>query len=406
MTLQYADRVQETFTTTGTGTLSLAGAVVGYQAFSAICSSGDTCYYAATDGTNWEVGLGTYTTSGDTLARTTILSSSNSGNAVNWAAGTKNIWLTLPAGQVSQSFLGLRNRILNGDMRIDQRNAGASQTLTTSVAYTVDRFYAGTNGANATGQQVAGSGADQYAYKLTGAASVTALIFGQRIEATNIYDLAGQVATFSVNLANTALTTVSWTAYYANSVDNWGAKTSFASGTFSVNSTKTRYTAQMTLPANAVNGVDIELTVGAQVSGTWTISDFQLEGGVIATPFERRPVSYELAQCQRYYETSYNAGTAPGSSFPVSIASQQGSGASGLNMFNNVCFKTTKRATPSVITYDASGASNKISYYNGSWQNGGTATALTAYTTGFSLQLQNTGSIPYDSFEWAASAEL
>ena len=97
MTLTYGDRVQETFTTTGTGTVSLGGAVTGYQAFSAIVANAGTCYYAATDGTNWEVGLGTYATSGNTLARTTIIASSNSGSAVNWSAGTKNIWLDMPA---------------------------------------------------------------------------------------------------------------------------------------------------------------------------------------------------------------------------------------------------------------------------------------------------------------------
>ena len=97
----YADRVQETFTTTGTGSISLGGAVAGYQAFSAVLSNSGTCYYAATDGTNWEIGLGTYATSGDVLARTTILASSNAGSAVNWAAGTKSIWLTLPASAIA-----------------------------------------------------------------------------------------------------------------------------------------------------------------------------------------------------------------------------------------------------------------------------------------------------------------
>ncbi len=101
MALKYGDRVQETFTTTGTGTISLAGPVTGYQAFSAITADADTCYYAATDGTNWEVGLSTYATSGNTLARTTCLASSNAGSKVNWSAGTKTIWLDLPAAAIA-----------------------------------------------------------------------------------------------------------------------------------------------------------------------------------------------------------------------------------------------------------------------------------------------------------------
>lgn len=96
----WADRVQEIFSTTGTGTYSLGGAVTGYQAFSAVMSDTGTCYYCASDGTNWEIGLGTYATSGNTLARTTILASSNSNSAVSWAAGTKNIWLNFPAAQI------------------------------------------------------------------------------------------------------------------------------------------------------------------------------------------------------------------------------------------------------------------------------------------------------------------
>lgn len=96
----YVDRVQETTTTSGTGTYTLNGATTGYQAFSAV-GNGNTAYYSITDGTNWEVGLGTYTLSGTTLARTSILSSSNSNSAVSWSAGVKYIWLDTPAAAIS-----------------------------------------------------------------------------------------------------------------------------------------------------------------------------------------------------------------------------------------------------------------------------------------------------------------
>ena len=96
MALVVKDRVQETSTTTGTGTFTLAGAVTGFQAFSVI-GDGNTTYYAIVGGAEWEVGIGTYTLSGTTLSRNTILSSSNGGTAVNFSAGTKNVFVTYPA---------------------------------------------------------------------------------------------------------------------------------------------------------------------------------------------------------------------------------------------------------------------------------------------------------------------
>lgn len=96
MALVLADRVKETTTTTGTGTYTLAGAVTGFESFATIGNS-NTTYYCCTDGTDFEVGIGTYTASGTTLARTTILQSSNSDAAVNWTSGTRDIFCTQPA---------------------------------------------------------------------------------------------------------------------------------------------------------------------------------------------------------------------------------------------------------------------------------------------------------------------
>ena len=100
----YVDRVQETTTTTGTGAYTLAGAVTGFQSFGAV-GNGNTCYYAVTDGIDWEVGIGTYTASGTTLARTSVLASSNGGAAVNWGATTKNIWVDAAAAFFTASLL-------------------------------------------------------------------------------------------------------------------------------------------------------------------------------------------------------------------------------------------------------------------------------------------------------------
>jgi hypothetical protein len=188
--------------------------------------------------------------------------------------------------------------------------AGAGQQIVAAaaLAYTIDRFYAYCTGANIYGQKIGGSAPDQYLYRFTGAASVTAIGFAQRIETANSFDLAGTTATLSVKLANSLLTTVTWTAYYATTADAFGTlasptKTQIATGAFTVNSTPASYNAQIAIPSAATTGIEIVLSVGAQTSGTWTIGEVQLEPGQIATPFERRPIVIETIQCYRYFQS-------------------------------------------------------------------------------------------------------
>ena len=100
MALVLNDRVKETTTTTGTGTVNLGGAETGFETFVAGVGDGNTTYYCITAGAEFEVGLGTITdASPDTLSRTTILSSSNSDSAVDFSAGTKDVFCTLPASK-------------------------------------------------------------------------------------------------------------------------------------------------------------------------------------------------------------------------------------------------------------------------------------------------------------------
>ena len=100
MALVLANRVLETSITSGTGTLTLAGAVAGYRSFSSSIGNGNTCYYTIVDTTAsvWETGIGTYTSAGNTLARTTVLSnSSGTAVALTLAGNTVNVFVTLPA---------------------------------------------------------------------------------------------------------------------------------------------------------------------------------------------------------------------------------------------------------------------------------------------------------------------
>ena len=98
MALIQADRVKETTTTTGTGNVTLAGAKTGFRTFSSGVGASNTCYYVITDNTDYEIGLGTLNDS-TTLARTTVITSSNSNNAVNWGAGTKDVFTTYPGSK-------------------------------------------------------------------------------------------------------------------------------------------------------------------------------------------------------------------------------------------------------------------------------------------------------------------
>jgi hypothetical protein len=111
MALVLADRVKETSTTTGTGTLTLAGAETGFQSFAAV-GDGNTTYYTIQHASlnEWEVGIGTYTSSGTTLSRDTIFSSSNSGSAVNFSAGSKFVFVTLPS---DKAVIGARGYVEN-----------------------------------------------------------------------------------------------------------------------------------------------------------------------------------------------------------------------------------------------------------------------------------------------------
>ena len=143
MALVLKDRVKETTTTTGTGTLTLAGAATGFQSFSAI-GDGNTTYYCIVDSSAsaWEVGIGTYTSSGTTLSRTTILESSNSGSKVNFASGTKDVFCTYPA---ERSVVGSMGYIENSatvsvDSAINDGNnaiSGGPVTINSGVVVTI-----------------------------------------------------------------------------------------------------------------------------------------------------------------------------------------------------------------------------------------------------------------------------
>jgi hypothetical protein len=278
---------------------------------------------------------------------------------------------------------GFKNRIINGAMVTDQRNAAASQTFTAAgaLAYSVDRWYGYCTGANVTGQQVAGATTPTVTknrYRFTGAASVTAVGFGQRIEQKNSYDLAGATCTLSADLGISAtLTTVTWTAYYATTTaDTFGSLasptvTSIATGTFTVGAAVANFSANISIPAAATTGIQILFTVGALTSGlTWTIGNVQLEKGSTATSFDYRPYGTELALCQRYYE--YGGGVTMAATYTT--------------VYPQFWYKVTKRATPTVTN------TRSVTVANGAEP--------------LSLWYQDSADSANNGFTWTASAEL
>jgi hypothetical protein len=206
---------------------------------------------------------------------------------------------------------GFRNRIINGDCRIDQRNNGASVSsgINTNV-YTLDRWAIFSAGAAVTVQRVAGPAPFQFAARITGATGNTGLVFLQRIESFNSADLAGSISTLAANVFGSSAGTVTWDITYANTSDNFnGGITSVASGTFNYTTSNAAYNAQITLPSAATTGLQVRLSFNALGAGqTLTITGVQLEAGSVATPFERRPFGTELALCQRYYQNGQYVG--------------------------------------------------------------------------------------------------
>ncbi|MGA3113504.1 MAG: hypothetical protein ABSF90_03620 [Syntrophobacteraceae bacterium] len=249
------------------------------------------------------------------------------------------------------AILPNRNRFINAEMIIDQKNNGASQSISATTGgsqYTVDRWYAYVAGSAVAGTRYAGSGPWKNYFRLTGAAGNNWITFGQRIESMNVEDLAGSTVTVSLYTASSLITALNWAAYYPSAADNYGTQTQIASGQWTINASLNQYSATFTLPSSAVNGVSIEFssTTGL-TSGTLDITGAQFEAGAYATPFDRMKIDEELMRCQRYlpgFRQSYGI-----------FASGQATGAGAASFV--IPFNVPARIAPT-----------GIAYANGGWQ--------------------------------------
>ena len=314
---------------------------------------------------------------------------------------------------------GFRNKIINGAMAIDQRNNGATQTIVnnTALAYTIDRWFAwSVAGGNPTVnvRRELSTSPNEFVVRID--SQGCDFRFAQRIEAANSQDLAGRTATLSVDLSNSLLTTVTWTASYANSKDSFGTvasptKTQIATGTFTITPTMTRYSAQINVPSAAVTGIEIEFmwSSGALLNSN-RIGRVQLEPGSVATPFEHRPIGAELALCQRYYEKSYGPGVNPGT---VTLAGVHQSVASTAFLLScgTVRYAVPKRTDPIVTLYSANATNTTgvTSEYTvaGVFVADRASIAAVSGAGSFYARVSGTATTGNDiRFGWVASAEL
>lgn len=246
---------------------------------------------------------------------------------------------TVPAYMLSDSGWAGGNMLINGDMRIDQRNSGSSITVTSASVFCVDRWRAGMSGANGTGQRVASTAQGlPFALQLTGASGTTSAWIGQYIESVNCTPLVGLRVVTSFLAAASAVTSLVVNLKHATAADNFTTTTTIEAQNVTINSTLTRYTVAFTtvLPAGAANGLYLEFVTGTNLgTGTFTVTGVTLEPGDTPSPFRARHYGVELALCQRYHFRA--------SSLPLGVTLNSSDGYSAI-----VHFPVPMRANPTL----------------------------------------------------------
>lgn len=325
------------------------------------------------------------------VSGSTGLALSGSGNQVAFA--DSSVQNTAATG------FGFKNRLINGAMAIDQRNGGASVSVGQTITYTVDRWAVYTSSGTGAVQRVSGSGAYQYALRLTGVATNTQSQVIQRIESLNCYDLANSSATLSVTLSSSTLTAVGWAVSYPTSgvADDWSSgATTISSGTFNITSTPAQYTATISsLGANAIKGLQVWFFTGSFTSGTLDITGVQFEKSPTATSFDYRPYGTEFLLCQRYYQFAdiwANYIFIYGATIPANYG------------VKSTIFFTPMRTGVSVVAYNEAGTANRFSINRGGAYTAGYITN----NEGFTMTNGTGGGISGNevTFSWRASAEL
>jgi hypothetical protein len=263
MALVLGDRVRDVTTTTGTGTVTLSGtAPTGYRSFASGVGNGNTTYYTIVAGAEWEVGLGTFTSSGNTLSRDVVYSSSNSNNLVNFSAGTKDVFVTYPAAK----------SIADGYGTLPVLNGGTGQT-----SYTDGQLLIGNSTGNTLAKATLTQGTGITITNGAGAITITNAAPDQTVSLSNGTGISVTGTYPSFTITNSGVTSFSaGTTGLTPSTGTTGAVT--LAGTLAV---ANGGTGANTLSANAVllgNGTSTLQTVAPGTSGnvltsngtTWT----------------------------------------------------------------------------------------------------------------------------------------
>jgi hypothetical protein len=375
-----------------------------------------------------------------TLAVNTIVDA-NSGNTAQINGMTPT----------ADSLQGFRNRILNGGMVIDQRNAGASVSFTANEGYATDRFFIGVNNGGGTVSAQRSTTAPEgfvNSLLLTVTATDTSLgasdlyELGQRIEGFNVADLgwgtanaksvtlsfqvrSSVVGTYSIGFTNSDSTRSYVATYVINAADTFETKTitvpGDTAGTWGTTNgtglqlrwclgTGTNRVASAANTWEGANRIAISATANPIMGtsgATFYITGVQLEAGSVATPFERRPFGTELALCQRYYQKSFPQATAPvnNSGFAY-IQTTLKYGSANAEPQVQIVFPVAMRAAPSATLY------NPFTGTAAQWTDGisVSANARALNLSEFGMQIDNTDVVlnwnSAASIAYAVAAEL
>ena len=309
MALVLKDRVKEQTTTTGTGTITLGGTVSGFESFAAV-GDGNTTYYAIVNPSadEWEVGLGTYTAAGTLLSRDTILESSNSDAAVNFSAGTKDVFVTYPS-----------------DKAVYADAAGeVSVTRATSATFAASATFA-TSATNAT-TAVSATNATSATFATSATRATSATFATSATEAaTAIFATSATNATTAVSATNATSATFATSATRATSATFATSATEAATAIFATsatnattavsatNATSATFATSATNATNAVNlaGGTVSATAGTfstslKVGGTSPDKQFEITQSAraaITTLTDAASISIDFDTAQNFSVT-------------------------------------------------------------------------------------------------------